>query len=226
MVCRLVQKESFCPTEENSRQFHPSALTAGERFQRLLEHAVGQAEAGGDRGRLGLGRVAAEDVHLVLEPAVALDRLVAHLRVVARHAELGLVELAQHLVEAAGRQDAVAREHLQVALAGVLGEVADAARGGDRSGGGHPLTGQDLGEGRLARAVAADQADLVSWVDPERRVLDEQARARAQLDVTGDDHVGKDTPGIGMTVMAAWGPVSRECAWGSVYGQGHASSSA
>ena len=65
------------PREQDAGQLDAPALAAGEGAQRLAEDAVGQAEAGRDRGRLGLGGVAAAGVELRLEPAVPAHRLVA-----------------------------------------------------------------------------------------------------------------------------------------------------
>ena len=50
------------------------------------------------------------------------------------------------------------------------------------------LAGQDLGEGGLAGAVAADQPDLVAGGDPEGDVVHEQACARADLEMVDGDH--------------------------------------
>ena len=64
----------------------------------------------------------------------------------------------------------------------ILGQPLRTLSGGQR------LTGQDLGEGRLAGAVAADQADLVAGGDPEGDVGHQQARAGADLELVGGDH--------------------------------------
>ena len=50
------------------------------------------------------------------------------------------------------------------------------------------LSRQHPGQRGLARAVAADQADLVAGRDLERRGLQQQPRASAQLKVIGGDH--------------------------------------
>ncbi len=46
-----------------------------------------------------------------------------------------------------------------------------------------------LGQGRLAGAVAADEADPVARGDLERRLVQQDAGADAQLDAVGGDHV-------------------------------------
>ncbi|GAA3239527.1 hypothetical protein GCM10020256_60730 [Streptomyces thermocoprophilus] len=90
-------------------------------------------------------------------------------------------------------RDAVAGEDVEVTGARVLREVADLTRSGDGAGGGQRLAGQALGEGGLACAVAADEADAVALGDAERGVLDEDAGTGAQLDTGGGDH--GQTPG-------------------------------
>ena len=59
------------------------------------------------------------------------------------------------------------------------------------------LAGQDLGQSGLAGAVAADQADLVAGGDPEGRVLEQDARPGAELDVGGGDHGGASVGAAG-----------------------------
>ena len=101
---------------------------------------------------------------------------------------LGLPEPPYDLVQAAGGEDPGQREDLRVAGARVLREVADAAAVGDRPGGRHRLAGEDLGQRRLAGAVAADQPDLVAGRDPEGHVVHEQACAGSDLEMVGGDH--------------------------------------
>ncbi|GAA3307059.1 hypothetical protein GCM10020295_64920 [Streptomyces cinereospinus] len=90
-------------------------------------------------------------------------------------------------------QHAVAGEDVEVAGARVLREVADLAGAGDGAGGGDALAREALGEGGLAGAVAADQADAVALGDAEGGGLDEDAGTGAQLDTGGGDH--GQTPG-------------------------------
>src|SRR5262249_32603442 len=72
-------------------------------------------------------------------------------------------------------------------------EVADLAAAGDGAGGGNALAREDLGEGGLARAVTADEADAVALGDLEGGGLDEDAGTGAQFDTGGGDH--GQTPG-------------------------------
>ncbi len=157
-------------------------------MQGLAQHPVGQAERGGDGGGLGLGGVSALGEELRLQALVLLHRLLAGGALAVRHPLLVLPHLAQDLVETAGREDAVTRQDLEVPGARVLGQVADLAAAGDGAAGRRPLTRQALGEGRLARAVAADQADAVALGDTEGGGLDEDAGAGTQLDAGSGDH--------------------------------------
>ena len=81
-----------------------------------------------DLGGLGLGGVPAAGVQLGVGPLVAAHRPLADRRVVAAHLGLGLAQAAYDVVEAARGQDPVAGEHLGVAGARVLRQVADRRR--------------------------------------------------------------------------------------------------
>ena len=101
---------------------------------------------------------------------------------------LGLAQPAYDVVEAARGQDPVAGEHVEVAGARVLRQVADRPGRADRAGGRQALAGEDLGQRGLAGAVAADQADLVARRDAEADVCHQQPRAGANLEMVGGDH--------------------------------------
>ena len=188
VVGRLVEQQGLVAGEEDSRQLDAATLATGEGAERLAEDALLEVEGAGDGRGLGLGGIPTLGLELHLEPGVLAHRLVADLLVVAAHPGLGLGALAHDGVEPAGREDAVAGEHLEVTGAGVLRQVADGAGAGHRARGGLALAGEHLGQGRLARTVAADETDAVAGVDPEAGVLDEQARSSTQLDPGGDDH--------------------------------------
>ncbi len=193
VVGRLVQEQRVGVREEDPGQLDAAPLATGEGVQGLAEDAVRQAQAGGDGRGLRLGRVAALGQELRLQALVLLHRLFAGGALAVGHPVLVLAHLAQDRVQAAGGKDAVAGEDVQVAGARVLRQVADVAGAGDGAGGGDALARQDLGEGRLARSVAADQADPVALGDTEGGGLDEDAGAGAQLQAGGGDQ-GK-TPG-------------------------------
>ena len=189
VVGGLVEQHRLRAREEDARELDPPALAAGEGAQRLVEHALRQAQVRGDAGRLGLGGVAPAGRQLGLGPRVRGHGLVALGLVVARHGHPGLLEPDQRGVEAPGGEDAVAGEDLGVPRTGVLREVADVAGAGHGAGGGCGLAGQDLGQRRLAGPVAPDQTDLVTRGDLERRAVDQQPRARAHLEILRDQHV-------------------------------------
>jgi hypothetical protein len=113
------------------------------------------------------------------------------LRVLAGHLDLGLAQPSYDVVEPARGEDAVAGDHLGVAGPRVLGQVADLAGGQHPSGGGQRLAGQDLGEGRLARAVAPHQADLVARGHPEVDAVHQQSRPGTHFELLGGDHRGR-----------------------------------
>ena len=52
VVGRLVQQHGLGIGEQDPGQLHPAALAAGQGVQRLMQHPVGQAQAGRDRGGL------------------------------------------------------------------------------------------------------------------------------------------------------------------------------
>ena len=108
------------------RQLDAAALTAGQRAQRLGQDALGQAEARADAARLALGGVPAERGEPLLELAVAADRLVAG-GVVGDlgHDRLLLLQIGEQRVETARREHPVAGQHVEVALSGILRQVAD-----------------------------------------------------------------------------------------------------
>jgi hypothetical protein len=198
VVRRLVEQERLGPAEQDPGELDPPTLTARERMQRLAEHAGVEAEGGGDRRGLGLGRIATGTLELGLEPRIPAHGPLHRLGVGTGHALLRRDPVRDDPVQSAGAEDTVVGEHAEVAGAGVLREVADGAAADDRAGGGLADTRENLGQGRLAGAVAADQTDPVPGCDAEARVLQEQARAGAQLDVGSSDHGGgTDSGGTG-----------------------------
>ena len=154
----------------------------------LAQHPRVQSEGGGDGGGLRLGGVAAGGFELRLEPRIPAHRPLHGLGVRAGHPLLGGDPVGDDLVQAAGTEDPVPGEDLEITGARVLRQVADPAAGRDRAAGRLTDAGQHLGQGRLPGPVAADESDSVTGRDSEARVLEEQSRARAELDVGGSDH--------------------------------------
>jgi hypothetical protein len=66
--------------------------------------------------------------------------------------------------------------------------MADLAGAGDGPGGGPQGARQSVQQGRLSRAVAADEADAVAGGDVEGDAGQQQTRAHAHVDVTNGDH--------------------------------------
>src|SRR5690606_31562301 len=119
---------------------------------------------------------------LGLLPLVLAQRLLAGGALAVGDALFVLPHLADEDVQAARGEDAVPGEDVEVAGARVLREVADLAGAGDGAGSGDALAGEHLGEGGLARAVAADQADAVALGDAEGGALEKDTGTGAQLD--------------------------------------------
>ena len=190
VVGGLVEQEGLRPGEQDPGQFDASALATTQRPQRLSQDPVLDAQAAGDLGGLGLGGVPTAGVQLGVGTRIALHRPLRQVGVPGPHLGLGLTQASYDVVEAACGEDPVAREHLGIADAGVLGQVAHVTGPEDLTRGRQGFAGQDPGQGCLSRPVAADQADLVAGRDPEADVLHQQARPGTDLEVLGGDHEG------------------------------------
>ena len=96
----------------------------------------------------------------------------------------------------AGREHAVARSLLNVALAGVLREVPDLPGTRHRSAVGLSLPRQDAHRRGFTRAVAPDQADPVACLHTQvlARGVQQGTRADADFKVVGDNHKGSLYP--------------------------------
>ena len=176
------------PGEQDARELDPPPLPSRERAQRLAEQALLDPERRRDLGGLGLGGVATGCVQRGVGVLVATHRPVPDVRVVAPHLGLRVPQAAYDVIESSRRQDPVAREHLEVAGARVLREVADRARRRDRPTGRQGLAREDPRQRGLAGSVAADQPDAVARGDPEGDVVHQQARTSAHLELGDSDH--------------------------------------
>ncbi|BBZ48292.1 hypothetical protein MHEI_00090 [Mycobacterium heidelbergense] len=135
----------------------------GQGAQLLRQHPFGQAETRADPAGLAFGAVAAQRDEPLLQLPVATDRAVAGLVVGdLGHQRLLLFQIGEQDVQAAGREHPVAGQHVEIALLGILRQIADFAGVGDRSGIRRGLARQDAQGRGLARAVAADQPDAVA----------------------------------------------------------------
>jgi len=189
VVGRLVQEKRLGVAEQDPGQLHPAPLAAGQRAQRLAEHPVGKPQVGTDPGRFALGGVPAECGERLLQPAVPADHLVPlglidHLA----HRDLGLGELVQQDVDAAGGQHPVAGGDVEVAGARVLRQVADLTAALDGAGVRRGFTGEHAQAGRLAGAIAPDQADPVAGLYAQGGAVEQDARAGTQFQRSGGDH--------------------------------------
>jgi hypothetical protein len=155
VVGRLVEQQGLRAREQDPRQLDPAPLPTGEGPQRLPQHALGQPQRGGDRRGLGLRGIPTLGVELRVQPRVLAHRALLYAVIPRRHRGLGCAQVAQGDIQAAGGQDPVAGEDLQVTGAGVLREVADRAGAGHRTGRGQGLAGQHLGQRRLTRRHCA-----------------------------------------------------------------------
>ena len=183
VVGGLVEEQGLGVGEEDAGQLDASALAAGEGLQRLAQDPVRQAQVGRDPRRLGLGGVPAGRHQRGLGAGVGGHGLVADGLAVAPHAGLGAPHALDHLVESARAEDPVAGDLLGVPRSGVLRQVAELPRARDGAGGRERLAGEDAGQGGLAGAVAADEADPVPTDHLEGHRGEQQPGARAHLDV-------------------------------------------
>ena len=206
VVGRLVQQQGLRVREQDPGQLHPAPLPAGQGGQRLAQHPVRQSQAGGDRRGLGLRGVAAEQGEPFFQLAVAADRGVAAGGHPVGHLLLGGPHGRAQLVQAAAGQHPVQGQPLQVAGPRVLGQVADAGAAPHGARRGERLTREHPGQRGLARAVPADQADLVARRDLEARVRQQQLRARAQLQAGRGDHLAPLQTRIGGKKRHGRGP--------------------
>ena len=169
------------------RRWPPDRLSMSSK-QELLA----QPEPVGQTGHGGLGLVAAVLPELLLEIGEELDVLGAR---VLGHLGPGLVEGVVEDVESPSGQDVGEADGLETEAVGhrYLGQVAVGATDGRVAGGAHVAAGlvdDHRDEGGLARAVPADQPDLLAGADHERGVA--QQRPVADFDGEGgtDDHQG------------------------------------
>lgn len=134
--------------------------------------------------------ISAEHGQPFLQLAVATDGRVALGRVRIGHADFRLSHAGQNLVQAASLEYPVGGQNLKITHPGVLRQIADRSAAAHSPGGRLALASQHLQERGLASAVPADEADLVASRDLEGDIVDEQARASAQLKIINRDHRG------------------------------------
>ena len=185
VVGGLVEQQHVGAREEDARQFDAAPLPAGEGVEALAQDPVRQPQGVGDLGGLGVGGPPALVGELLVKAHVALHGPLLARALGGGHLLLGAPDAGDDLVDAPHRHDAVAGQHRLVADVGVLREVADGARGGDR-----PrvlrrapavgLPGQQAHGRGLSGAVAPHEADAHALVDAEAGVAHEFARSDSQ----------------------------------------------
>ena len=163
-------------------------LTTGQRAEVEVEAIGAQADAVGELAHLGLGRVAAGRLELLLRGAEALDVLG---RRVLLQRDPQLLEPARSVVEPA------AREHVgedggvvgDGVAAGILREVAGERRPArtmpDRGRSAPPSTRRSV---VLPGAVAADQPDLLARAHLQGRAVDDPLPADLDHQATNGQH--------------------------------------
>ena len=176
--------------EENLRELHAAALATRQGLQLLVQDSAGQTEVVANLRRLRVRLVAAERLVPLLQAGELGNRLVALRPVGGLHDLLLLGHRALDLVEAAGGKHSRACGLLDVALFGVLRQVADLARARHRTAVGFGLPREDAHGRRLARAVSPHQPDTVARLHAQvltgRR--QERACADADFEIIGDNH--------------------------------------
>ena len=191
VVGGLVQDHQLGLLEEDAHEVDAAALASRERLDVLQEELLAQPEAIGQTGHHRLGLVAAVGLELLLQVGEELDVLrrgiVGHGLACRTH---GLVE---H-VEATGREDVGEPGRLEAEPPGHrgLGQEAERAQQPDvapvaQLGGG--LTDDDRDEGRFARPVPTDQADLLPCPHDEGGVGDQHPIANFDGEGRANDHI-------------------------------------
>ncbi|GAP54624.1 hypothetical protein AHiyo6_11890 [Arthrobacter sp. Hiyo6] len=183
VVGGLIEQHGLGIGVKDAGELDAAALTAGEGLQRLVQQPVRQRKVGADRRGFSLRGVAARRKELGLEPVVAVHCFTLDLGVLAGHVLMRLAEFAYGDVQAPGGKDPVAGELFHVRGAGILRQVADLAAAGDLAAGREAFARQDPGERGLSCTVTADEADLVSLVDPEAHLVHKEAGAGAQFEI-------------------------------------------
>ena len=170
MVRRLVEQENVGLGEEDPRQFDPPPLAPRHGAHRLGHFLVADTDRRPEPARLGLGSIAAGHLKLVFEPGVSTDEPIPFFAIGAFDRPPGRFHPALHPADVAGTQDPFEAGGVGVVELGqrrLLREVSDHPGTGDRARHRFQAPGERAQQGRLARAVAADEADLVPRMEGE-----------------------------------------------------------
>jgi len=186
VVARLVEQHGVGTHQENSRQRHAHLPAAGQRADVAVHHLLAEAETSEHFACPPLQRIAVEFLEAVLHLAVAHDDIV-HLVGArgVRHRGLELLQFARNCTDGTGAIYHLGHRAAAGHLADVLAEIAD----GDAAIDGHlPFVGQFLTrdhpeQRRLARAIGADEADLLALLERGGGLDEENLMADLLADV-------------------------------------------
>lgn len=167
VVCGFVEDQGVGVREQDARQFDASALAAGQGAQGRLITSWGSPRLEAMACASGLCGVSAGFFEILHRLVVAVHRLRHHVRVGVGHVPFRFAQACDDGGDVTGAHHAVERSLLRVGGMGVLRQVAEFAADAHRAGGGQQVAGDHTREGGLARAVAADKADLVAFAHVE-----------------------------------------------------------
>ena len=175
VVGRLVQEQQVGRREEQGGQGDAHAPAARQGVDGTLLGRLVEAEAGQDLGRPGRRALGADRGQALVDLGQAVGRG-------------GLGGGQQLAALAVGDQDGL-QQTLRAARR-LLGDRADPRRPrhDDLAQVGLQLAGQQLQQGRLAAAVAADQADPPALVQAQRGVLEQRASGHPVAHAFDADH--------------------------------------
>ena len=173
MVGRLVHQQHVGPAEQHARHRDAHLPAAGQRADVAVDLLVLEAEAVQHLARLALERVAAEMLVLLLHFAEAAQQDRVHVVGLRRDRQrvLQRLELVVQRAGTAAAGDRLVEHRPSGHLLDVLTEVADRQLLRHRYLAivRHLFADDHAEERRLARAVGADQADLLAGIELERR---------------------------------------------------------
>ena len=191
VIGRLVHQQDVGLAEQHARHRDAHLPAARQRADVAVDPLVVEAEAVQHFARLAFERVAAEVVVFLLHLAEAREDLVhvvAAIRI--RHRVLQLFELVMQIADASAAGDRLVEHRAAGHFFDVLAEVADGQLLRHRHFAfvGRFLAGDHAEDGGLAGAVRTDQTGLLSGIELEGRVDEEDLLAVLLADVRERDH--------------------------------------
>ena len=198
VVRRLVEEEHVGTAEKHARHGDAHLPAAGERPDVAVDPLIVEPEAVQHFARLALERVAAEMLVLLLDLAEARQDLV-HVVGARRigHRLIQRFELVMEGADAPAAGDGLVEHAAARHLFDVLAEVADRHPLGDRHVAlvGGFLAGDHPEQSGLARAVRADEPDLLTRVELKGGVDEEHLAAVLLADSGERNHLPLWYPG-------------------------------